>query len=64
MGMAAAKWSGPAHLPGMDDAEFSRWVGLLKPGGLVVLGPVEVLGYTPASTVRLGGPQTLAFQRT
>ena len=37
---------------------------LLKPGGLVVLGPGEVLGYTPASTVRLGGPQTLAFQRT
>ena len=30
MGMAAAKWSGPAHLPGMDDAEFSRWVGLLE----------------------------------
>lgn len=37
--------------------------GLLKPGGLLVLGPGEVLGFTHPLLTRLGGPQTLAFRR-
>lgn len=37
--------------------------GLLKPGGLLVLGPGEVLGFTHPLLARLGGPQTLAFRR-
>jgi type IV pilus assembly protein PilK len=37
---------------------------LLKPGGLLVLGPGEVLGFTNPMLLRLGGPQTLAFRRT
>jgi chemotaxis methyl-accepting protein methylase len=36
---------------------------LLKPGGLLVVGPGEVLGFTHPLLTRLGGPQTLAFQR-
>lgn len=37
--------------------------GLLKPGGLLVLGPGEVLGFNHPLLTRLGGPQTLAFRR-
>lgn len=37
--------------------------GLLKPGGLLVLGPGEILGFGNSSLTRLGGPQTLAFRR-
>jgi hypothetical protein len=58
MAIAATHGSGPARLPGMDDAGFRRRLGL------IVLGPGAVPGCTPASMVRLGGPQTLAFQRT
>ena len=36
---------------------------LLKPGGLLVVGPGEVLGFTHSLLTRVGGPQTLAFQR-
>ena len=36
---------------------------LLKPGGLLVLGPGEVLGFTHPTLTRVGGPQTLAFRR-
>jgi len=36
---------------------------LLKPGGLLVVGAGEVIGYTRSSLTRIGGPQTLAFQR-
>jgi chemotaxis methyl-accepting protein methylase len=37
--------------------------GLLKPGGLLVLGAGEVLGFSHPQFTRLGGPQTLAFRR-
>lgn len=37
---------------------------LLKPGGLLVLGAGEVLGFHHPQLTRLGGPQTLAFRRT
>lgn len=37
---------------------------LLKPGGLLVLGAGEVLGFNHPQLTRLGGPQTLAFRRT
>jgi len=37
---------------------------LLKPGGLLVLGAGEVLGFSHPQLTRLGGPQTLAFRRT
>ncbi|HVF35548.1 MAG TPA: protein-glutamate O-methyltransferase CheR [Candidatus Saccharimonadia bacterium] len=36
---------------------------LLKPGGLLVLGPGEVIGFTHPTLERMGGPQTLAFRR-
>lgn len=36
---------------------------LLKPGGLLVLGAGEVLGFNHPQLTRLGGPQTLAFRR-
>lgn len=36
---------------------------LLKPGGLLVLGPGEVLGFNHPLLTRLGGPQTLAYRR-
>jgi len=36
---------------------------LLKPGGLLVVGPGEVLGFTHSLLMRVGGPKTLAFQR-
>lgn len=36
---------------------------LLKPGGLLVLGPGEVLGFSHPTLARIGGPQTLAFRR-
>jgi chemotaxis methyl-accepting protein methylase len=36
---------------------------LLKPGGLLVLGPGEVLGFNHRALTRVGGPQTLAFRR-
>jgi chemotaxis methyl-accepting protein methylase len=38
--------------------------GLLKPGGLLILGPGEVLGFMNPRLSRLGGPQTLAYRRT
>jgi type IV pilus assembly protein PilK len=38
--------------------------GLLKPGGLLVLGPGEILGFSNPLLTRLGGPQTLAFRRS
>ncbi len=37
---------------------------LLKPGGLLVLGPGEVLGFNHPTLTRVGGPQTLAYKRT
>lgn len=37
---------------------------LLKPGGLLVLGPGEVLGFNHPTLQRVGGPQTLAYRRT
>ena len=37
---------------------------LLKPGGLLVLGPGEVIGFTHPTLQRMGGPQTLAYRRT
>jgi chemotaxis methyl-accepting protein methylase len=36
---------------------------LLKPGGLLVIGPGEVLGFNHPLLARIGGPQTLAYQR-
>mgnify|MGYP003911802883 CR=1 FL=1 len=36
---------------------------LLKPGGLLVIGPGEVLGFNHPLLARVGGPQTLAYQR-
>lgn len=36
---------------------------LLKPGGLLVIGPGEVLGFNHTLLARIGGPQTLAYQR-
>ena len=36
---------------------------LLKPGGLLVLGPGEVLGFSHPTLQRIGGPQTLAYRR-
>lgn len=36
---------------------------LLKPGGLLVLGPGEVLGFVHPTLQRVGGPQTLAYRR-
>jgi len=35
----------------------------LKPGGLLVLGPGEVTGFTDPLLTRVGGRQTLAYQR-
>lgn len=35
---------------------------LLKPGGLLILGPGEVTGFTHPLLTRIGGPQTLAFK--
>ncbi len=35
----------------------------LKPGGLLVLGPGEITGFTDPSLTRVGGRQTLAYQR-
>jgi type IV pilus assembly protein PilK len=35
----------------------------LKPGGLLVLGPGEIIGFTDPSLTRVGGRQTLAYQR-
>jgi type IV pilus assembly protein PilK len=37
---------------------------LLKPGGLLVLGPGEVIGFNHPTLQRVGGPQTLAYKRT
>lgn len=37
---------------------------LLKPGGMLVLGPGEVLGFTHPLLARIGGPQTLAYRQT
>lgn len=37
--------------------------GLLRPGGLLVLGAGEVIGFSHPQFTRLGGPQTLAFRR-
>ena len=42
---------------------LALFLRLLKPGGLLVLGPGEVLGFTHPLLTRLGGPQTLAFRR-
>ena len=36
---------------------------LLKPGGLLVLGPGEVLGFVDPALSRIGGAQTLAYRR-
>jgi chemotaxis methyl-accepting protein methylase len=36
---------------------------LLKPGGLLVLGPGEVLGFANPQLTRIGGRQTLAYRR-
>lgn len=36
---------------------------LLKPGGLLVLGPGEAVGFSHPTLGRIGGPQTLAFRR-
>lgn len=36
---------------------------LLKPGGLLVLGPGEVLGFVNPQLTRIGGRQTLAYRR-
>jgi type IV pilus assembly protein PilK len=36
---------------------------LLKPGGLLVLGPGEVLSFAHPTLTRIGGPQTLAYRR-
>lgn len=36
---------------------------LLKPGGLLVLGPGEVLGFANPQLTRIGGRQTLAYSR-
>jgi len=36
---------------------------LLKPGGLLVLGPGEVLGFANPQLTRVGGRQTLAYRR-
>ena len=36
---------------------------LLKPGGLLVIGPGELMGYSHPELSRVGGPQTQAFQR-
>lgn len=36
---------------------------LLKPGGLLVLGPGEVLGFANSQLSRIGGRQTLAYRR-
>lgn len=36
---------------------------LLKPGGLLVIGPGELMGYSHSELSRVGGPQTQAFQR-
>lgn len=36
---------------------------LLKPGGLLVLGPGEVLGFANSHLTRVGGRQTLAYRR-
>jgi type IV pilus assembly protein PilK len=36
---------------------------LLKPGGLLVLGPGEVLGFANPQLTRIGGRQTLAYCR-
>lgn len=36
---------------------------LLKPGGLLVLGPGEVLGFVDPALSRMGGAQTLAYRR-
>jgi chemotaxis methyl-accepting protein methylase len=44
-------------------ALLASLANLLKPGGLLVLGPGEVLGYSNPLLTRLGGPQTLAFRR-
>jgi chemotaxis methyl-accepting protein methylase len=38
-------------------------VGLLQPGGLLVLGPGEAPGWSHSQIRRTGGPQTLAFLR-
>ena len=35
----------------------------LKPGGLLVLGPGEITGFTDPTLTRVGGRQTLAYQR-
>ena len=44
-------------------AMLEALAGLLKPGGLLVLGAGEVLGFNHPQLTRLGGPQTLAFRR-
>ena len=36
---------------------------LLKPGGALVLGPGEVIGFSHPMLQRIGGPQTLAYRR-
>src|SRR5687768_14591471 len=36
---------------------------LLKPGGMLVLGPGEVIGFNHPTLQRVGGPQTLAYKR-
>jgi type IV pilus assembly protein PilK len=38
--------------------------GLLKPRGLLVLGPGEVTGFTHPLLTRVGGRQTLTYQRS
>jgi chemotaxis methyl-accepting protein methylase len=46
------------------NALLEVFASLLKPGGLLVLGPGEVLGFQNPVLARFGGPQTLAFGRT
>ncbi|MBK8283943.1 MAG: methyltransferase domain-containing protein [Ahniella sp.] len=43
---------------------LSALADLLKPGGMLVLGAGEVIGFTHPSLTRIGNRQTLAFRRS
>lgn len=41
-----------------------RLVAALRPGGFLILGPAEIVGWRPASVQAVAYPDTLIFQRT
>ncbi len=41
-----------------------RLAARLRPGGLLVLAPGEIVGWTPGGLERMGGDEVLAFRRT